>query len=248
MIPSDTESSHESSRNSSGNRQDSETPRTHCIRCGTCCLKGGPTLHLEDRDLLAKGIIKRADLYTIREGETVFDNIRGNASALAGEIIKIKGQGKGYSCIFYDEGQKGCRIYANRPVECCVLKCWDTKDIKAVSGKNRLARKDLIPPDNPVAQLIAAHEQRCSYLAIEKLIERIGGPDANEALDKIIEQLQFDHHLRSVVVERSPLANEEMDFLFGRPLATTIKMFGLQVRQKDKGFLLTPIAGTGSVE
>jgi Fe-S-cluster containining protein len=30
---------------------------TKCIRCGTCCKKGGPSFHLEDKMLIEKGII-----------------------------------------------------------------------------------------------------------------------------------------------------------------------------------------------
>jgi Fe-S-cluster containining protein len=211
------------------------------VRCGTCCLKGGPTLHLEDVGMLENSIIRRADLYTIRQGETVFNNIEGKTRVLAEEMIKIKGTEERYSCIFYDDIQKGCTIYANRPIECRVLKCWDTKEIKAISGKSTLCRQHLIPPNTPLAHIIAAHEQRCAYMMIETWIRKIGGPDATKAVEKIIGALQFDHYLRPFIAKKSELPIEEMDFFFGRPLTTTINMFGLQVTQEGDIFLLTPM-------
>ena len=228
-------------KNISANHRNQEPKRTQCVRCGTCCLKGGPTLHLEDVDALEKRIIKRSDLYTIRQGETVFNNIEGETCVLAEEMIKIKGTKESYSCIFYDDIQKGCTIYAHRPIECRVLRCWDTKGIEAISGKRRLCRKHLIPPDSPLAHIIAAHEQRCSYMTIETWIDKIAGPGATAAVERIIEALQFDHYLRPFIAKKFALPIEEMDFFFGRPLTTTINMFGLQVEQEGETFLLTPM-------
>lgn len=204
-------------------------------------MKGGPTLHLEDRSILETRNIKRSDLYTIRKGETVYNNVAGKPSVLSEEIIKIKGTGESHACIFYDHNQKGCAIYANRPIECRVLKCWDTKDLEAVFEKNRLCRQHLIPPDTTLAHIIAAHEQRCSYLTLETLINKMRGPDATEAVEKVIEQLQFDHYLRTFIAKKFELPIEEMDFFFGRQLTTTIRTFGLQVKQEGDAFLLTPI-------
>ncbi len=215
--------------------------RTECVRCGVCCTKGGPTLHLEDIGAFKDSSVKRSDLYTMRKGETVFNNIEGKPSVLSEEIIKIKGTGESYSCSFYDPDQKACAIYANRPIECRVLKCWDTKDLEAIFEKNRLQRKHLIPPDTVIAEAIAGHEQRCSYSTIETLVKKMGGSETSEAVEKFLELLQFDHHLRPFIAKKLELPIEEMDFFFGRPLTTTIKMFGLQVKQNGDAFLLTPI-------
>ncbi|MFH1674543.1 MAG: YkgJ family cysteine cluster protein [Pseudomonadota bacterium] len=221
--------------------QNEEAPRTHCVRCGTCCMRGGPALHVEDLELLKNDAIKRSSLYTVRRGETVFNNVAGKPSVLSEEIIKIKGTGQSHTCIFYDEKQKGCAIYENRPIECRLLKCWDTKDLEAVYEKNRLQRRRLIPSDTAVAQIIATHDQKCSYLALETLIQKLEGPEAEDAVEKVLELLHFDHNLRPLVAQRLELPIEEMDFFFGRPLTTTIRMFGLQVKQEGETFFLSPI-------
>jgi hypothetical protein len=41
---------------------------TACRRCGTCCRKGGPALHREDRHLVVDGLIP-ADVYFDAESE-----------------------------------------------------------------------------------------------------------------------------------------------------------------------------------
>lgn len=53
----------------------SETTQRTCMRCGTCCEKGGPGFHQEDRMLIEKGRIPLKYLYTIRKGEFAYDKI-----------------------------------------------------------------------------------------------------------------------------------------------------------------------------
>ena len=68
--------------------EDTPEPRTHCIRCGTCCTESSPTLHTQDVGLVTGGHLKLRDLYTIRRGELVWDPVRrapavnGTGSAL----------------------------------------------------------------------------------------------------------------------------------------------------------------------
>ena len=64
-------------------------PKTHCIRCGECCLRSGPSLQMEDGPLISKGLIQRRDLYTIRAGELVHDNINDRLRISEHELIKI---------------------------------------------------------------------------------------------------------------------------------------------------------------
>ena len=65
------------------NGKKQKTPRTGpgnitgCMRCGTCCTKGGPALHKEDKDILLDGHIGRERLVTIRKGELAFSPISG---------------------------------------------------------------------------------------------------------------------------------------------------------------------------
>lgn len=217
-----------------------ETSRTHCIRCGTCCMKGGPTLHEEDGILFAKGILERSHVYTLRKGEVV-RNIDDTLVVLEQEIIKIKGQLEAWTCMFYDDDQKACRIYDHRPIECRALKCWDLKGFKEVMARPCLLRRDLIKPDDGILKIIGAHEQRCAYETLESVVSRLQGPDSDKIVGKILDLLQYDHYMRSFIAEKLKVDRSEMDFLFGRPLTTTIRMFGLCVKEEGDTFLLVPM-------
>ena len=213
--------------------------RTHCIRCGTCCTKGGPTLHKEDAILFAKGILKIFHVYTLRKGEIV-RNIDGTLMVLEQEIIKTKGQGEAWTCIFYDDDQKACNVYGHRPIECRALKCWDLRGFKEIRARPCLQRRDLIKPDDGIPKIIRAHEQRCAYETLWSAVERLRGADSGKAVEEILELLQYDHYMRHLLAEKLKMAPNAMDFFFGRPLTATIRMFGLCVKQEGDTFLLVP--------
>ena len=102
----------------------SQAPRTHCIRCGECCLEGSPSLHTKDLELIDKGDIERGILYTIRKGELVRDNVQGKMVIVDQEMIKIKEkQRERGGCSLYNEREKACLKYEKRPIQCSVLKC-----------------------------------------------------------------------------------------------------------------------------
>jgi hypothetical protein len=78
-----------------------------------------------------------------------------------------------------------------------------------------------------------------NYTAIYDHVRRI--PEEGErAVERILELLKFDFHLRPFLAQKLGLRIEDMDYFFGRPLTETIVMFGLKVeRQPDGGFFLT---------
>ena len=214
--------------------------RDHCIRCGTCCLKGGPTLHREDAGLFSKGILKIADVYTLRRGEIVRD-IDDTLKTLEGEIIKIKAQDENcWTCMFYHEQQKACKIYKDRPTECRALKCWDLRDLKEVMASPHLQRKDLISPRDGLLRIMDVHEQRCAYNILKSCVKKLKGPNSDKEVEMILDLLQYDQCMRPLLTEKLKIPPRAMDFYFGRPLRTTIRMFGLSVRQQDDHFVLMP--------
>ncbi|HSO67896.1 MAG TPA: YkgJ family cysteine cluster protein, partial [Desulfatirhabdiaceae bacterium] len=98
-----------------------QTPDNHqtisaCLRCGTCCKKGGPCLHDADRVLVESGIIPLANLWTIRVGEMVHDPIAGIVRSTDDEIIKINGRSNSPTCLYFDDAHNTCEIYMNRPL------------------------------------------------------------------------------------------------------------------------------------
>lgn len=91
-----------------------ERPRDHCIRCGECCLRSSPSLQITDAPLVYESVIKRSDLYSVRVGELVQDNIRDELKVTDTELIKVREKESGGGCIFYDDAEKKCTIYGHR--------------------------------------------------------------------------------------------------------------------------------------
>ena len=213
----------------------------NCIRCGTCCKKGGPSFHLEDKNLIEKGIILSKYIYTIRDGEPVFDNVQGQLRTATTDIIKIKGRKHSWACIFFDEDDNKCKIYKNRPIECRALKCWDTEELERIYSKNRLTRKDLLSKIKGLWNLIEDHQARCSYKKIKCFVKELNTDKRNKAIEGILDIIQYDIHLRSLLAEKAVINPDMIDFLFGRPLTETIKMYDLQVKHKDDRYYLKQI-------
>jgi len=211
-----------------------------CIRCGTCCRKGGPAFHHADKHLIEEGIIESRYLYTIRKGELAYDNVKGCMIPADSDIIKLKGQDDSWACIFFDENQTACRIYADRPVECKALQCWNTSEVEKIYTKNRLTRADLMSEIEGLWDLLEDHQCRCDYDTIHKLVKALNGAHKKKARQRLIEIIQYDIEIRKLVVARAGLDADMMDFLFGRPLRITIKNYGIRVRQSGKKIILMP--------
>jgi Fe-S-cluster containining protein len=203
---------------------------TGCRRCGTCCRKGGPALHLSDRDLVVSGKLPLATLYTIRCHEPAFDNVMGRIAPASTDIIKIKPLGPGQStCLFYRRSPE-CSVYEQRPLECRVLQCWDTREIEAVYSRDRLTREHLLASRTDYWDLILEHQTRCDYERLADFaIQFKQNPEAPNAASAILAMLRYDHSLRETVKDQTGLAPALFDFLFGRPLTATLGLFGLKL-------------------
>ena len=198
---------------------------TECIRCGTCCKKGGPSFHFADKLLIDKGINLSKHLFTIRKGELAYDNVKQELLPLSSELIKIKGKNDSGTCVFFNESEKKCEIYKNRPVECKALKCWDTREIEKIYSNNRLTRKDLLFDIEGLWELVKDHQSRCSYEKIKKILQKQDS-SKNAIQKEILEIIRYDTQIRNLVVKKGGMDSEILDFLFGRPLTVTIKSFG----------------------
>ncbi|BBO71512.1 zinc/iron-chelating domain-containing protein [Desulfosarcina alkanivorans] len=209
-----------------------------CQRCGTCCEKGGPGLHLQDRDLVDSGRIPLRCLFTLRRGELARDNVKGRLVPLAQEIIKIKGQPGRWTCLFYHKKTRGCGIYEHRPLECRALNCRDTRRIEAVYDTARLTRRDLLAGVDGLWDLVEDHEQRCSYGGLKSLVGDGSRGDRPGQEAAILEILRYDAHVRQLTVEKGGMDERMLDFLFGRPLAESIKMFGIALKKESGTYRL----------
>ncbi|RLD31628.1 MAG: YkgJ family cysteine cluster protein [Bacteroidetes bacterium] len=203
---------------------------TECKKCGTCCKKGGPSFHTEDKPLIENGLILLKFLFTIRKGEPANDNIQNRIIFADTDIIKIKTYENSETCIFFDNTKSRCKIYRNRPLECMVLKCWDTAEIREVYSKNRLIRKDLVSKIKDLWDLIEEHHEHCSYDKITDLIDEFNAGKNDKALKKIDEMAGYDKHLRQLLLEKGHIEAEITDFLFGRPVFKILRGFGLKIK------------------
>jgi Fe-S-cluster containining protein len=210
----------------------SGTADASCIRCGTCCEKGGPSFHLQDRALIETGVIPAACLYTIRKGELARDNVKGGLVPVDADVIKIKGKKDSWTCVFLDERQKACSIYEDRPLECRALKCWDTREIERIYARERLSRRDLLSEIKGLWDIIEDHQARCDYTKIRKLIEAVKHGHRRTARRDLLEIVRYDVEIRQLVVARGELDAEMLNFLFGRPLEKTLANYGFKVRPR----------------
>lgn len=208
-----------------------------CRRCGTCCRKGGPALHLEDMDLVESGKIPLACLYTIRQGEPVYDNVTGSLETADSDIIRIRGCAEGdQTCLFFNPDGNACGIYDRRPLECRVLECWNTRILTAAYKRNRLTRHHLLDGVPGVWDLVSEHQARCDYSRIAELARSICEQrDAQAAGAAVLEYIRYDHSLRQVTMERTRYDENMLLFLFGRPLSVTLRLFRLRVVQGKDG-------------
>ncbi|MEJ5358308.1 MAG: YkgJ family cysteine cluster protein [Desulfobacterales bacterium] len=192
-----------------------------CRRCGACCRRGGPALHEEDRPLVEEGGIPLRDLFTVRRGEWVREPMRPGLVQLAAEIVKVKGAGGGWACRLYDEASRACRIYERRPRECRLLDCRDPHPLLEAYPRGRLTRINLLAAAPHFRDLVLDHERRCDLGTAWRLLQTGEGP----AAQRLAEMAHYDAELRRLLVGRGGLDAGLLDFLFGRPVETVLRLF-----------------------
>ncbi len=194
---------------------------SRCIRCGTCCRKGGPCLHTCDGELIADKGLRINDLVTFRAGELAHDPYNRKVLVLPVEIIKIRGKEGGTECLFFEPDTNSCSIYSRRPVECRELMCWDTSSLRALFLKNTLSRKHVLGGSG-MMDLVESYDRAFPPQLILRLVTSGSGRDLAD-LEKM---KRMDRRFREMVRDKMGVPEETMDFLFGRPiddLATAFK-------------------------
>ena len=212
-----------------------------CRKCGSCCSKGGPTLRYEDEHLVKLGKIASKNLYTMRKGELAYDHRKKKLVPLQEDNIKIKVCGDSMECVLLDK-ENSCTVYTMRPSECRSYKCWSLREVEMKYSQPPLTRKDLLGGVEGLWELIETHEERCSQVELAALVEALKGGD-EKALAGIEEIISFDKSIRATLTDKGSVDPEMLDFMLGRPVTKTIVMFGMEVKEGEKGLSLSSIEG-----
>ena len=210
------------------------TDRTGCVLCGDCCRQGSPTLHDEDLEILAREVISRQQLVTLRKGEPVYSPYEEKPVYLREERIKIRERPGTRECVFLDAEKSRCTIYADRPVQCRAQACWDPAPAREVAARPCLTRRDLFRDAEVVLELLDEHDTRCSFEKLEGVFDRLH-KSGGESIDEVIDTLAFEDHFRSFVAERLSLSEEVLELLFGRSFSSMVGLFGFRVEKKPDG-------------
>lgn len=185
-----------------------------CLRCGTCCRKGGPALHLSDAAVLEH--IPVSSLVCLRRGELAFDPRSGGLQPLRRELLKIRGKDGGWECMYFEASDASCLAYAHRPLECRALSCLDTTGILRAMETSTLSREDIVPAGSALRSCIDEHERLFPVAeAVRMANERRGSGGIPDELDSLIRR---EIHFRDSFAEKVGVADEELWPYFGRPL------------------------------
>lgn len=185
-----------------------------CRRCGTCCRKGGPALHLSDSGLLEH--IPMGSLVCLRRGEQAFDPRANGLCPLEVELLKIRGRDGGWACMYFEEENAACGVYTHRPLECRSLSCADTGDIFRAMDTPTLAREHVVAVGSALRACIEEHERLFpAGEAVRLAAARRAGDGIPQELDILIRR---EAHFRQSFAEKVGTTDEDLWAYFGRPL------------------------------
>jgi Fe-S-cluster containining protein len=205
-------------------------PQRSCKQCGICCVKGGAALHGADIELLGIDGIPRRDLITLRKGEFAWNPVNNKVEAIKTEIIKLRGTGKKWVCLYLDDASKGCGIYERRPIACRTLKCWEPKESLALIGIDLLSRMDVLQKEIILLELAERYERDNPLPDFSSLLSKL-----KKNPEQLLQELELsvnkdlafrDEQLRNVAT----VSSDEL-FLFGRPLFQLLVPFGIEAFQ-----------------
>jgi Fe-S-cluster containining protein len=212
--------------------------QTECLRCGTCCQKGGPALHGQDLALVRGGQLPLDNLITIRRGELAYSPLSDRVEPVLAELVKIRGTGQEWCCCYYEPVSKGCSIYESRPMACGVLKCWQPDETLALVGQDLLSRLDILGEGNPLRPLVLEYERLCPCPDLREVEKSL--TDQDESVLRSLEtQVNTDLAFRDRVVQEFHLSLTEELFLFGRPLFQLLQAVGVGVSESPQGLKLS---------
>ena len=218
------------------------TIKTECDRCGICCTKGGPSLHCEDKNLLLNNRLNLEHLITIRKGEPVLSLSTGSPEPNQSEIVKIKGRGTEWTCIFFQEKEAKCTKYEDRPLECSLLKCWETADLEKVAGKSLLNRYDILAPQDPIIPFTKAIDEQCPLEKLDLMLSGLSRENSrHQAMADLTHLVNTDLAIRSQAFAELRFSLDLELFFFGRPIFKILNQYGIETHEVNGTCILSLI-------
>ena len=205
-----------------------------CVQCGICCQKGSPTLMEDDLEILKEEHIPWSQLYTLRKGEPAHSPITDEVFYLEEEYIKLREKPGTKTCVFFDDESNECKVHLNRLTQCRAQECWDDEPVKQLAGEPKLTRKKLFGSVEVLLEMIEEHDRRCSFEEMRDLFDGLKNSGGKTA-SKVVEFLAFEEHFRSFVAEKLNIPEDTLDLVFGRPLASMVRLFGFKVEVDEDG-------------
>jgi hypothetical protein len=180
---------------------------------------------------------------TICPGEPVHDNVHGRIRHTASDLVKIQPRSGSSACRYYNALQRRCTIYERRPIQCRVLKCWDTKAIEALYDRDPLTRKDLLGEIPGLWDLVATHMRRCDHQENARRAGQIhaGTEGWQRAEAALLESMRFDQSLRDLIQAQGRPDPALLFFLLGRPLIQRLIPLRLKLERQVDGYHLVPL-------
>jgi len=172
-------------------------------------------LHLEDRGLL--NLIPMSDLVCLRCGEMAFDPRADSLQPLRHELLKVRGKGAGWECVYFLGQTKTCSIYGHRPAECRSLSCAETSGILQVMSTPTLSRADVVMHGSGLWDCIEEHESRFPVgRAMSLASAKEGGKFLiSQELDRLI---RLEMSFRQSLGEKVQARDQDLWAYLGRPL------------------------------
>jgi hypothetical protein len=90
---------------------------------------------------------------------------------------------------------------------------------------------------------VEGHQKQCAYDLLTIFVDALNKDKKDVALIGILEIIEHDKKIRELVVRKAGLESDLTDFLFGRPITETIKMYGLKIEKDGDKYLLVPTGG-----
>jgi Fe-S-cluster containining protein len=205
-----------------------------CVQCGNCCRKGSPTLKQDDLLLLMEEKIPWPMLLTLRKGEPAHNPFTEQPFYLPQERVKVREKEGSSECVFLDAETSQCQIYTDRPAQCRAQCCWDPKSAEDLTEMPDMTRRDIFGAVEVLWELVGEHDRRCSFEQLKEAFEQLKEA-RGETADQVVALLGFDDHYRSFVAERLSIPPDTLDLIFGRSLASRVRLFGFKVDTDPDG-------------